>query len=91
MTSTSDPDAAVRGSEERKGRKNAGHRDKEVLAVTSGFVLPPPLALMHCDMLQVFTKGWVCSYRSCGLGCVPLWLPPLALMHCDMLQVFTKG
>jgi hypothetical protein len=28
-----------------------------VLAVTSGFVVPPPLALMHCDTLQVFTKG----------------------------------
>ena len=29
----------------------------KVLAVTSGFVVPPPFALMHCDMLQVFTKG----------------------------------
>ena len=55
-TSTSDPVTAVRGSEEMKGRKTDG-RDKEVLAVTSGFVLPPPFALMHCDMLQVFTKG----------------------------------
>lgn len=27
-----------------------------VLAVTSGFVVPP-LRLMHCDMLQVFTRG----------------------------------
>lgn len=28
-----------------------------VLAVTSGFLLPPPLGLMHCDTLQVFTQG----------------------------------
>ncbi|KAL4451281.1 hypothetical protein ABPG77_009353 [Micractinium sp. CCAP 211/92] len=28
-----------------------------VLAVTSGFLVPPPLGLMHCDTLQVFTRG----------------------------------
>lgn len=28
-----------------------------VLAVTSGFLVPPPLGLMHCDTLQV--RVWV--------------------------------
>ena len=28
-----------------------------VLAVTEGWVLPPPLRLMHCDTLQIFTAG----------------------------------
>ena len=28
-----------------------------VLAVTSGFLVPPPVGLMHCDALQVFTRG----------------------------------
>ncbi|GAX79491.1 hypothetical protein CEUSTIGMA_g6932.t1 [Chlamydomonas eustigma] len=34
-----------------------GASSKKVLAVTTGFVLPPPFALMHCDTLQVFTSG----------------------------------
>ena len=41
----------------RGGGGASGGGDGRVLAVTSGFVLPPPFALMHCDMLQVFTKG----------------------------------
>ena len=41
---------------DEEGKSEKAQRDA-VLAVTSGFVLPPPFALMHCDMLLVFTKG----------------------------------
>lgn len=33
-----------------------GDEDGKILAVTSGFIMPP-LSLMHCDTLQIFTRG----------------------------------
>ena len=40
------------------GSWSSSEGEGRVLAVTSGFVVPPPLGgLMHCDMLQVFTRG----------------------------------
>lgn len=34
-----------------------GNESGPILGVTNGFLLPPPLGLMHCDTLQIFTKG----------------------------------
>jgi hypothetical protein len=35
-----------------------------VLATTTGFVVPRPVSLMHCDTLQIFTRGYACvSWR----------------------------
>lgn len=48
------PSSAERAAEEAAA--GVGGRGC-VLAVTSGFLVPPPLGLMHCDTLQVFTKG----------------------------------
>lgn len=36
-----------------------------VLAVTSGFLVPPPLGLMHCDTLQVCHAGSLSSWQRC--------------------------
>ncbi|PSC70810.1 Viral IAP-associated factor [Micractinium conductrix] len=48
------PSSAERTAEEAGAGVGGAGR---VLAVTSGFLVPPPLGLMHCDMLQVFTKN----------------------------------
>lgn len=48
------PSSAERAAEEAAA--GVGGRGR-VLAVTSGFVVPAPLGLMHCDTLQVFTQG----------------------------------
>ena len=37
-------------------RDAAGDEGGRILGVTSGFLLTP-LGLMHCDMLQIFTRG----------------------------------
>ncbi|KAG1674713.1 hypothetical protein FOA52_013548 [Chlamydomonas sp. UWO 241] len=42
---------------EAAGSGSSGGGDGKLLAVTNGFVVPPPFGLMHCDTLQVFTKG----------------------------------
>ncbi|KAI3430689.1 hypothetical protein D9Q98_005278 [Chlorella vulgaris] len=48
------PSSAERAAEEAAAGVGGSGR---VLAVTSGFVVPQPVGLMHCDTLQVFTKG----------------------------------
>ena len=51
------PSSAERTAEEAGAGVGGAGR---VLAVTSGFLVPPPLGLMHCDMLQV----WPACVRS---------------------------
>jgi hypothetical protein len=55
----------------RTGQESDEAGGGKILALTTGFVAPP-FGLMHCDTLQVFTKGWVGGGCKCSVHYISL-------------------
>jgi hypothetical protein len=58
-----------------------GGEDGRILGVTAGFVAPP-FGLVHCDTLQIFTRGWA-RLAFCR---APLARPGRRTQRMDALQ-----